>query len=136
MSQPTHDPSIASAIGQLLRLGVLLSASALMGGGIVYLWRHGAERVDEQTPNVYRFEEQLDRRPAEYRRPADVARAAWQGRARALIQVGVMLLIATPLLRVLYTALAFARRRDWVYVVLPLVVFAVLILGLITGQVE
>ena len=133
---PDHDLPIDVFTGNLLRLGVLLSAAVLLVGGAVFLWRHATETVEEQTPNLYHFEPELDKRPVKYRRPADVVRAVGRGEGRPLIQVGVMLLIATPLLRVLFTAAAFAWRRDWPYVLIPLVVLAVLAVGIYTGQVE
>ena len=60
--------------------------------------------------------------------------AARSGQGRAIVQLGLVALIATPILRVLFAALAFAWRRDWVYVVVPLIVLAVLIAGLLSGQ--
>jgi uncharacterized membrane protein len=74
--------------------------------------------------------------PNKYSRPVDIFRAALHGEGRPIIQIGVMLLLATPLLRVLVTAAAFAMRRDFVYVVLPLLVLVVLIIGIWTGQAQ
>ena len=38
------------------------------------------------------------------------------GRGRALIQLGLLLLIATPVARVAFSVFAFERQRDWTYV--------------------
>jgi uncharacterized membrane protein len=136
-NQPADpDAPIDVITGNLLRVGVLLSGLVLLIGGAVFLSRHATETVAEQTPDLKHFEPELEKRPAKYRRPADVFAAAGRGEARPLIQIGVMLLIATPLLRVVFTAGAFAWRRDWVYVLIPLVVLAVLVVGIWTGQVE
>lgn len=134
--RPDTDPDAAidAVTGNLLRAGVLLAALMLAVGGAVFLCRHGAEKVEEQKPNPYQFEKKLEQRPAKYRRPAAVFEAVERGEARPVIQVGVMLLILTPVLRVLFTAAAFAWRRDWVYVVIPVVVLAVLLVGILTGQ--
>jgi uncharacterized membrane protein len=88
----------------------------------VYLVRHSHEAV----PDRRRFEPM----PPEFSRPAAIVRAVESGRGRAIIQLGLLLLIATPVLRVAYSALAFARRRDWVYVVVPTFVLLVLLVGL------
>ena len=48
--------------------------------------------------------------------------------ARAIIQLGLLLLIATPVARVLFSAIAFAIERDCMYVVITLIVLAILLL--------
>ncbi len=50
----------------------------------------------------------------------------------ALMQLGLLVLIATPVARVLFAAFAFALERDWMYVVVSLIVFAVL-MATLTG---
>jgi uncharacterized membrane protein len=49
------------------------------------------------------------------------------------VQLGVLLLIATPVARVAFSALAFARQRDYTYVALTLFVLAVLLCSLFVG---
>jgi uncharacterized membrane protein len=125
---PSDDTPVDLVTGNLLRLGVLLSAAVLLVGGVVYLERHGWEKM----PSREKFLPMAER----YSRPAAILEAAEEGEAKPLIQVGLMLLIATPLLRVAFTAVAFAWRRDWVYVLIPLIVLAVLLAGIWTGQTE
>lgn len=127
-SETDHDVLIDTITGNLLRAGVLLSALVLLVGGGVYLWRHGTQ----PPPDRHRFHPMAE----SYSRPADIFRAAAHGEGRSVIQIGVMLLIATPLLRVLFTAVAFAFRRDFMYVLIPLLVLGVLIFGIWTGQTE
>jgi uncharacterized membrane protein len=50
--------------------------------------------------------------------------------SRGLIQLGLLLLIATPVARVAFSVLAFAEQRDWLYVSITLVVLAVLVYSL------
>src|SRR5262249_39048942 len=123
------DAPIDAAIGNLLRTGVLLSACVLLVGGALYLYRHATE----PTPRKHFSKAEVEEK---YSRPAAIFRAVDRGEARPLIQVGLMLLIATPFVRVAFTAGAFAWRRDWVYVVIPLVVLTVLVVGIWTGQTE
>lgn len=61
--------------------------------------------------------------------PAIVA-AALAGRREAIIQLGVVILIATPIARVLLSLVAFALQRDRTYVVVTLIVLVVLLSGL------
>ena len=47
--------------------------------------------------------------------------------------VGFLLLIATPVLRVVACGIAFARRRDWLYVAVSLIVLSFLSYSLLVG---
>jgi uncharacterized membrane protein len=47
----------------------------------------------------------------------------------ALIQAGLLLLIATPLLRVVLAGLFFCRQREWLFAVVSLAVLSVLVWG-------
>jgi uncharacterized membrane protein len=49
---------------------------------------------------------------------------------RAIIQLGLLLLIATPVARVLFSAIAFAIEHDYMYVFITLVVLAILLYSL------
>ena len=49
---------------------------------------------------------------------------------QAIIQFGLLLLIATPVARVAFSAVAFASRGDYMYVVITLIVLAVLLYSL------
>lgn len=102
--KPTEDARLGAVTGNLLRAGVVASALVLCCGGAVFLARHGSEAVADQRPNPYAFEPDPERRPAKYRRPAEVFAAAGRGEGRAMVMVGVMALILTPVLRVAFTA--------------------------------
>lgn len=121
-------PRLEVQLGWLLRLGVIASAAVILAGGAVYLARHW----DEPVPDRGKF---APVRPA-YSEPVAIVEAALEGQGRAIIQLGLLLLIATPVLRVAYSAQAFARRRDRAYTVIALVVLAVLLYGLLSGQVH
>lgn len=112
-------------LGNLLRTGVLLAAAVVFGGAIVYLIRHGEE------PTNYRV---FHGQPAELRQPWGIVQSASQLSGRGLIQLGVLLLIATPVTRVAMSVLGFVRQRDWVYVTFTLIVFGALLYGLIVDS--
>ena len=112
------DQRIEMIIGTLLRAGVLLSASVVLFGGVLYLARHGHETVHYTT---FRGEpEALKSIPA-------VIQGVVSNRAHAIIQLGLLLLIATPIARVLFAAFGFAMEKDYLYVALTLIVLAVLL---------
>src|SRR5207253_1467848 len=104
-----------------LRAGVILAAVVVLAGGVLFLSRHGSESTD-----YHEFREL----PVEYRSPVRIVRGALELDERAIIQLGLLLLIATPVARVVFSALAFAWERDFTYVGLTLLVLAVLLYSL------
>ena len=54
--------------------------------------------------------------------------------ARAVIQLGLGLLIATPVARVVFSLFAFIRQRDAMYVVITSIALTVLLLGLFSAR--
>ena len=93
-------------------------------GGILYLLRHGGEAVN------YR---QFVGEPASHREIAGIFAGTFAFQARSIIQLGVLLLIATPIVRVAFSLVGFALERDRTYVLITAIVLAVLIYGLTSG---
>ncbi len=54
-------------------------------------------------------------------------------RSGGIIQLGLLLLIATPIVRVAFAVVAFALQRDRVYVIVTLIVLGVLLFSLLGG---
>jgi uncharacterized membrane protein len=131
--QSAADERVEATLGNLLRVGVLLAAVVVAAGGVVFLARHGRERADE-THDI--FHHVFTGEPTELKSPAGVVELAWQGRGRGIIQLGLLLLLATPVARVLFSAVAFARQRDYLYVGLTLLVLALLLFSLFQGFFE
>jgi uncharacterized membrane protein len=65
--------------------------------------------------------------PVELRAVPQIVHQAIALRPLGLIQFGLLLLIATPVARVLFSVLGFALERDWMYVVMTLLVLGLLI---------
>jgi uncharacterized membrane protein len=108
-------------IGRLLQVGVAISAVIVLIGGILYLRRHGGEVFEIQS---FRSE------PAELRRPSAILWSAFDGRASALIELGLLLLIATPVARVALAGYIFFRERDGLYTFVAVFVLAILVFSL------
>jgi uncharacterized membrane protein len=121
------DERVEQRLGNLLRAGVLLAAAVVACGGIVYLIRHGTERTD-----LGRFHGE----DVTLRKPVGIVRSALTLHGRGLIQLGLLLLIATPVARVAFSAFAFGRQRDWTFVVITLVVLLLLLCSLLWGHPE
>ncbi len=118
------DERVEAAIGTLLRAGVSTAAAVVAIGGILYLVKHGSEPVHY---SVFRGE------PAELRSVRGILRSLWPIQAHAVIQFGLLLLIATPVARVAFAAAAFEFQRDRAYVVITLVVLGILVYSLAGG---
>jgi uncharacterized membrane protein len=117
-TEPVNSLQLERWIGNLLKSGVILSSSLVVAGGILYLIRHGFEPVNYR---VFQGE------PAEFRSPVGVIQAILSGRRRGIIQLGLLVLIATPILRVAFSCMMFIRQRDWIYTVLTwLVLFGLI----------
>ena len=120
------DHQVEQTIGSLLRTGLIVAASVVAAGAAVYLWRHGAEQPDYR---VFRGE------PAALRGIAGIWRTAWEPRGRGLIQLGLLILLATPVARVLFSVVAFALQRDRFYTGVTLVVLGILLYSIVGGYV-
>jgi uncharacterized membrane protein len=115
------DRRLETIIGELLRTGVLLAAATVLAGGAIYLTRHHAETVNFRT---------FSAGDASMRTLSGIARAAAHGQGRAIIQVGLLLLILTPIARVAVAAVGFLLERDRFYATVSLIVLVILALSL------
>lgn len=120
-----NDERIEVIIGTLLRVGVILAASVVALGGVIYLARHGHEVADYRT---------FHNEPEDLKTIAGIVHSALSGSGRGIIQLGLLLLIATPIARVIFSALAFALERDWLYVTITLIVLAILLYSLLASS--
>jgi uncharacterized membrane protein len=119
------DQRIEVILGALLRTGVILAAAVVLFGGALYLVRHGGE-----IPNYRTFHSE----PESLKKPAEIIHGTLAMKAQATIQLGLLLLIATPVARVIFSAAAFAVERDSMYVVITLIVLAILLYGLLASS--
>jgi uncharacterized membrane protein len=118
------DIQVERSISILLISGVLLAAVVVLLGGILYLAHQGGQHPDY---HVFRGV------PADLRSPTMVVRNAFAGRPDAIIQLGLLLLILTPVARVLFSIIAFLSERDYMYVGMTVIVLAVLLYSLLEG---
>jgi uncharacterized membrane protein len=119
-----QDQRMDQIMAVLLRTGVLLSAGLVFIGGVVYLSRHDLPVINYR---VFQGE------PQELRTVAGILREAAKSHGRGLIQLGLLILIATPVARVLFSVFAFLYERDWIYVAITMIVLALLCYSLFGG---
>ena len=116
------DQKVEVIIANLLRAGVTLSALVVFTGGVILLARHGKEPAGY---HVFVGE------PSDLRNWKGILHAAFAGRARGIIQLGLLMLIATPVARVAFSVFAFLLERDWLYVGVATFVLLVLFYSLL-----
>lgn len=115
------DRRLEIIIGNLLRAGVLLAAAVVLAGGGLYLAQsHG------QTASYRNFVVERDG----LRNVAGIVRSAAHLNSEGLIQLGLLLLIATPVARVVMAGVGFAIEKDRLYTVVCAIVLAVLLFSL------
>jgi uncharacterized membrane protein len=101
------DNRMEQIMGRLLQVGVLVAGALMLIGGVYYLAGHGT-----QTPNYRTFH------------------AVVPERGERIMWAAVVLMIATPVLRVVFAVVAFALERDWLYTGISLIVLSLLAYGL------
>lgn len=119
------DHAVEQLIGRLLQFGVLLAAVVVLFGGVLLLVQHGGSPVSYRTFVVG---------PDELRSIAGIIRGALALNSKAIVQLGLVLLIATPVARVAFTLVAFILQRDRVYIAITTLVLALLLYGLVLGR--
>jgi uncharacterized membrane protein len=119
------DRRIETDLGNLLRGGVLLSAAIVFLGAAIYLVRHGHSPVDYR---MFRGE------PSDLRSVRGIFRDAIAFEGRGIIQLGLLLLIATPVARVAFSIFGFAEEHDRMYVIVASIVLLILLYSLIASS--
>ncbi len=119
------------AISYLLRGGVVTSIVVVLVGLVLMFvhhpsYRHSHKELRDLVQPDAVFPHTL----------SEVAAGLREGRGQAVVCVGLLLLIATPILRVAVSILVFAGQRDWVFVLLTSFVLAVLVLSFFLGKGE
>ena len=108
-------------ISLILRAGVILSAALLISGGILFLIQH---------PNAVFSYKSFAGEPERLRVLNSVFREAFQFKSRPVIQLGIIILISTPVIRVIFSFLEFLFRKDWKFVIVTAIVMGTLFYSL------
>ena len=121
----SRDEQVELVIGRLLQWGVLVAAIVVVTGGLLLLAQYG------HLPANFR---QFKGEDPALRSVGGIFRAALSGDSRAIVQLGLVLLIATPAARVALTLGAFVIQRDRLYILTTSIVLSLLLYGLIWGR--
>ena len=121
------DEQVQKWIGTLLRVGVTAAACIVLAGGIWYLAVHGGD-----MPRYGTFHGE----PAFLRHISALVAAVFSGHSVALIQLGLVILIAVPIARVAISIVAYALEKDWLYCVVTALVLAILLFSFLGGAIH
>lgn len=119
--------SIEALLSQVLLRGVLASAAVILLGVALFVAQGGARAI--LFARAMPAEGGAD--PQSLRAVLDGVRSA---QPAAVTDLGLLLLMVTPVASVAISILAFAARRDWLYVAISAFVFAMLMLGFAIGS--
>lgn len=118
------DYDMEQLIGQVLRLGVLISGSVAIIGGIWYLYQQGSGQPHYTTFNG---------EPAGYTSLTGILKGLAQGSASEIIQLGVVILIATPIVRIFFSLVSFIIEKDRLYIVITSIVLFIILFSMFAG---
>jgi uncharacterized membrane protein len=113
-----NDEKMQNVMGWLLRTGVISSAILVFIGGVLFFVQHPHEIHDY---SVFAGE------PDRFRSVSMILGNAIHFKGRAIIQLGLLVLIATPVLRVMFSLFGFLVEKDWIYVAITLFVLIILL---------
>lgn len=118
--QAWSDEEVDRLLAGVLRAGVVTAAALVGVGAVIYLSKYGA-----QEPRLSEFLGE----PGDLTSVSGIMLAALARRGRGLIQLGLLLLIATPIARVAFSLVAFVWQRDWLYVGVTTLVLSLLLMS-------
>jgi uncharacterized membrane protein len=124
MRTTPSDRHVELWISTVLRAGVISAAGVVFAGAILYLATHAGEHVT--FSHFHGVEAGLDS-------VHGVIAGVRSGRSEAIVQLGLLILVATPVARVALSLVSFAAERDWLYVTITLIVLGVLMASLFGG---
>jgi uncharacterized membrane protein len=112
-----YDSTIHHFMTGILRILTVIAGLTILAGGILLLVHQGS------TPTHFHT---FSGEPESLKVVPDVVVRAFHGEALDIVQLGILLLIATPVLRVVFVGIGYLIERDWLYVLVALIVLAVL----------
>jgi uncharacterized membrane protein len=121
-TSPEKDRRLRQAeliISHVLRSGVVASASVILLG---VLWFYLQMAITGHATLTYPHS------------LLGVAQELARGEPLALVALGLLILLLTPILRVAISIFIFALERDWLYTVITLVVLIILLISLLLGR--
>lgn len=109
----THD--LDEVVHRILVVGFVVSAALFLAGLVLNLWRQQSLPLATVSP-------------------AEALRLVLALQPSGFFSLGLIVLIATPMLRVSGSALVFIWQRDWRYARITLLVLLIMVASIILGR--
>ena len=122
-TKPFTDLDLNRSVGNLLRLGVILSVVTSLVG-FVKLFTEGF------VMPKYKMLEMGDSSEKVW---GSFWNSLCKGEGMAIIQLGILLLILTPLVRIIFALIGYLKEKDYTYVIISLIVLAIMTVSFLTG---
>jgi len=119
------DTDMQLLLGRVLRAGTIISVSIVFIGGIIYLYRHGQSVADYSVWNGV---------PVFIQHAGSLVNGAFDFRGQAIIQIGIILLVATPIMRVIFSTIGFVLEKDYIYTGISILVLLIILASMISGH--
>jgi uncharacterized membrane protein len=113
-------------IGFVLRAGVLTSLCIVIFGGVIYIIHEGS-RIEHY--DIFKGGKNSIGSANSYLHNVFILNG------RTIIQTGLILLIATPIIRVAFSAIVFLKEKDYLYTGITLLVLTIIFTSMLTGHV-
>lgn len=118
------DVDLNRSVGNLLRLGVILSVITSLIG-FVKLFMEGFK-----MPRKYKL---LDMGTSSEKVWSHFWETLCKGDGMAIIQLGILMLIFTPLMRIIFALIGYLKEKDYTYVIISSIVLIIMVISFITG---
>ena len=119
------DQRLETAMGRMLQIGVTVAALVVLFGGVLYL-----EHFRGPMPNYQQFHGA----PTAYESVRGILRGLATLDSQSLIAFGILLLIATPICRVIFGVVGFSLLRDRFYAAVSVIVLIILMLSFVSRR--
>ena len=113
-------------ISRTLRWGVTIASVLAFIGGVFYFIQHGTELLDTEKYQSFAYADTQDPATTTF---TGILQGVWTGNSESVIQLGVIALLLTPIMRVVLSFFDFVKQRDWLYVAITAFVLAVIIIN-------
>jgi uncharacterized membrane protein len=118
------DKDMQAIIGWILRIGVSASMIIVFIGGVFFVYRHG-----HSIPDYKDFKGV----PYFIHNTGGILEGVRNLKGQAIIQLGIILLIATPVIRVAFSAVGFIIEKDYLYMAISIIVLLIILASMISG---
>jgi uncharacterized membrane protein len=119
------DQDIERLIGLQLRFGVIIASLIVLIGGLIYLKQFGALAV----PHYHSFAGTK----AGYTSLGEIFKGVYKVNAKGIIELGVVALIITPILRIAFSLVGFIIEKDKLYIWITVTVLAIMLASIFGG---